>query len=83
MQAASYRSSRVRIEGVHPLPCRADDVDVGMTPVDYAVVPGALRVVAPAVSALPESTVAPSRHGLAAERIARSIIHRWTSSSLL
>ena len=46
-KTATYRSSRVRIEGVHPLPCRADGHDLGSTPVEYVVRPGALRVVAP------------------------------------
>lgn len=46
-KTATYRSSRVHIEGVHPLPCRADGHDLGSTPVEYAVRPGALRVVAP------------------------------------
>ena len=47
-KTATYRSSRVRIEGVHPLPCRADGHDLGSTPVEYVVRPGALRVVVPA-----------------------------------
>ena len=46
-KTATYRSSRVRIEGVHPLPCRADGHDLGSTPVEYVVRPGALRVIAP------------------------------------
>ena len=46
-KTATYRTSRVRIEGVHPLPCRADSHDLGSTPVEYVVRPGALRVVAP------------------------------------
>jgi diacylglycerol kinase (ATP) len=46
-KTATYRSSRVHIEGVHPLPCRADGHDLGSTPVEYVVRPGALRVVAP------------------------------------
>ena len=46
-KTATYRSSWVRIEGVHPLPCRADGHDLGFTPVEYMVRPGALRVVAP------------------------------------
>src|SRR5262245_58586182 len=36
-RTATYRSSRVRVEGVHPLPCRADARDLGSTPVDYVV----------------------------------------------
>jgi diacylglycerol kinase (ATP) len=47
-KTATYRSARVRIEGVHPLPCRADAHDLGATPVEYAVRPGALRVIVPA-----------------------------------
>ena len=46
-KTATYRSSRVRIEGVHPLPCRADGHDLGVTPVEYVVRPCALRVVTP------------------------------------
>jgi diacylglycerol kinase (ATP) len=46
-KTATYRTSRVRIEGVHPLPCRADGHDLGSTPVEYVVRPGALRVVVP------------------------------------
>ena len=44
-KTATYRSSRVRIEGVHRLPCRADSHDLGTTPVEYVVRPAALRVV--------------------------------------
>jgi diacylglycerol kinase (ATP) len=46
-KTATYRSSRVHIEGVHPLPCRADGHDLGSTPVEYVVRPGTLRVIAP------------------------------------
>ena len=46
-KATTYRTSRVLIEGVHPLPCRADGHDLGYTPVEYVLRPGALRVVAP------------------------------------
>ena len=46
-KTATYHSARVRIEGVHPLPCRADAHDLGSTPVEYVIRPGALRVVAP------------------------------------
>ena len=46
-KTATYRSSRVHIEGVHLLPCRADGHDLGSTPVEYVVRPSALRVVAP------------------------------------
>jgi diacylglycerol kinase (ATP) len=47
-KTATYHSARVRIEGVSALPCRADGHDLGSTPVEYVVRPGALRVVAPA-----------------------------------
>lgn len=47
-KTATYHSARVLIEGVHPLPCRADAHDLGTTPVEYVVRPGALRVIAPA-----------------------------------
>jgi diacylglycerol kinase (ATP) len=46
-KTATYRSSRVRIEGVHRLPCRADGHDLGWTPVEYVMRPAALRVIAP------------------------------------
>jgi diacylglycerol kinase family enzyme len=46
-KTATYRSARVRIEGAHPLPCRADNHDLGSTPVEYTIRPTALRVVAP------------------------------------
>lgn len=46
-KAITYRSARVRIEGVRPLPCRADAYDLGATPVEYTIRPGALRVIAP------------------------------------
>ena len=46
-KTATYRSSRVRVEGVHPLPCRADNHDLGSTPVEYVLRPAALRVLAP------------------------------------
>lgn len=50
----TFQSRRVRIEGVHPLPCRADAHDLGETPVEYVVRPGALRVIAPAAGTAPE-----------------------------
>ena len=46
-RTATYRSARVRIEGVHPLPCRVDAHDLGVTPIEFVVRPGALRVIAP------------------------------------
>ena len=45
---ATYRSTRVRVESVHPLPARADMYDLGATPVEFRTRAGVLRVVAPA-----------------------------------
>jgi diacylglycerol kinase (ATP) len=42
-----YRSASVRIESIHPLPCRADSRDLGTTPVEFRVRTRALRVVVP------------------------------------
>lgn len=50
----TFTSRRVRIEGVHPLPCRADAHDLGETPVEYLVRPRALRVVVPVVDVATE-----------------------------
>jgi diacylglycerol kinase (ATP) len=44
---STYRSSSVRITSAHPLPARADGVDLGTTPVTYRTRPGLLRVVVP------------------------------------
>lgn len=60
----SYRSSRVQIDGVHPLPCRADAEDLGVTPVTYQVRPGALNVIVPA---RPEQEADPAAYGDPAE----------------
>ena len=43
----TYRSAHVRITSRRPLPARADDRDLGETPLELEVVPGALRVVVP------------------------------------
>jgi diacylglycerol kinase family enzyme len=51
-KTATYHSARVRIEGVHPLPCRADAHDLGSTPVEYVIRAGALRVIAPPVRSM-------------------------------
>jgi len=56
----SYRSARVQIEGVRPLPCRADAEDLGTTPVTYHVKPGVLKVVTPATAA--QASLSPA-HG--------------------
>lgn len=47
-ETSTYRSTAVRITTAHPLPCRADARDLGATPVEFRVRPGALRVLAPA-----------------------------------
>ena len=44
----TYRSRCVRIRSAHPLPARADSRDLGTTPVEFTIRPGALRVVLPA-----------------------------------
>ena len=43
------RSARIRIASVHPLPARADMVDLGETPVEFRTLTHALRVVAPVI----------------------------------
>jgi diacylglycerol kinase (ATP) len=43
----TYRSSTVRIESRHPLPCRVDGQDLGVTPVTFSLLPRALKVIAP------------------------------------
>ncbi len=49
---STYRSARVRITSASPLPCRIDSHDLGTTPVDFRVRPGALRVIVPASEAV-------------------------------
>ena len=44
---ATYRSSHVRVDSAHPLPCRADSHDLGTTPVTFVVRPAALRIAVP------------------------------------
>jgi len=46
-EIATYRSRRVRIDSAHPLPARADSIDLGTTPVDFVTRPHALRVLVP------------------------------------
>jgi diacylglycerol kinase (ATP) len=50
-EISMYRSARVDVRSVHPLPARADSHDLGTTPVTFRVRPAALRVVVPADSA--------------------------------
>lgn len=47
---STYRSRRVDVTSRHPLPCRADSHDLGVTPVTFEVRPAALRVVLPATA---------------------------------
>ena len=44
---STYRSAAVRISSAHPLPARADGIDLGTTPVAFRTLPEALRVVSP------------------------------------
>lgn len=44
---STYRSARVRVTSVRPLPARADRRDLGTTPVEFVVRPRALRVLVP------------------------------------
>ncbi len=44
---STYRSRFVRISSRHPLPARADSRDLGTTPVEFRVLPGALQVIVP------------------------------------
>jgi len=43
-EVETYRSTSVRIESARPLPARADSRDLGTTPVEFHVMPHALRV---------------------------------------
>lgn len=52
-RVSTYRSASVRITSAHPLPARADGIDLGGTPVTFRTLPGALRVVRPAGSSTP------------------------------
>ena len=42
---STYRSASARISSARPLPARADGIDLGVTPVTFTTLPGALRVV--------------------------------------
>jgi diacylglycerol kinase (ATP) len=46
-KVSTYRSSRVQVDSVRPLPCRADSHDLGTTPVTFTCLPGRLRVITP------------------------------------
>ena len=47
---STYRSRDVRITSVSPLPARADNTDLGTTPVQFRTLAGALKVIRPAAS---------------------------------
>ncbi len=53
-QVSTYRSAVVSIRSARPLPARADSSDLGMTPVTFRTIAGALRVVVPPSSATRE-----------------------------
>lgn len=55
---STYRARHVRVDAVHPLPSRADSRDLGTTPVEFEVVPGALRVLVPVDSPLGQAAEA-------------------------
>jgi diacylglycerol kinase (ATP) len=44
---STYRSKFARVSSRHPLPARADSRDLGTTPVEFRILPGALRVIVP------------------------------------
>jgi diacylglycerol kinase (ATP) len=46
-EVSTYRSERVAVDSVHPLPCRVDSHDLGTTPVEFVTLPQVLRVVVP------------------------------------
>jgi YegS/Rv2252/BmrU family lipid kinase len=50
---STYRSTFARISSVSPLPARADSRDLGTTPVEFRVLPGALPVIVPPEGAPP------------------------------
>jgi diacylglycerol kinase (ATP) len=44
---STFRTATARVTSAHPLPTRADSHDLGTTPLDVRVLPGALRVISP------------------------------------
>jgi diacylglycerol kinase (ATP) len=44
---STFHAAAVRVTSAHPLPTRADSHDLGTTPLEVRVRPGALRVVSP------------------------------------
>jgi diacylglycerol kinase (ATP) len=53
----TYRSTAVRISAHRPLPARADARDLGTTPIELEVIPGALRVVVAARESRPPASL--------------------------
>ena len=46
-RVSTFRSTFAKISSAHPLPARADSRDLGTTPVEFRVRPGALSVIVP------------------------------------
>jgi diacylglycerol kinase (ATP) len=44
---STYRAATVRVTSHHPLPCRADSLDLGTTPLEISVRPNVLCVIVP------------------------------------
>jgi YegS/Rv2252/BmrU family lipid kinase len=44
-RVSTYRAARVRVTGRRPLPCRADSLDLGVTPMECRVLTRSLKVV--------------------------------------
>jgi diacylglycerol kinase (ATP) len=55
-RVSTYRSRRVRVTSARPLPVRADQRDLGWTPVEFVTRPAALRVIVPAGSPRPPTS---------------------------
>jgi diacylglycerol kinase (ATP) len=51
----TYRSRSVRVEARHPRPVRVDARNLGTTPVEFSLMPGVLKVVAPPTGIAPEN----------------------------
>lgn len=64
----TYRSREVTIQAQRPHPARADSVDLGTTPTAFAILPRALRVIAPAPAPAADDTGARPDHGLTSSR---------------
>jgi diacylglycerol kinase (ATP) len=62
-QVSRHRSANVRITSRHPLPARADQSDLGSTPVRLRTQAGVLRVVAPPEEGVPRTQAEVPRAG--------------------